>query len=326
MPKIKIKVSKNFTALKLMLIKYRQVFVVFDRGVEEYARKVAGGRPMLAITATEEKKTMETVISITRWLLSQGADRNALVIAVGGGVTTDMVGFAASIYKRGIRYANVPTTLLSMIDAGIGGKTGVNMDSFKNMLGVIRQPEFTYICPMTLETLPLREMRSGAAEMLKTFIIRDADWYSEAVSCLSSSPAPEKLTPLIEAAAKIKASIVKKDENEKGLRRVLNLGHTYGHAIEWYQHTHGDHTPLTHGEAVAIGIICAARKSEELGIAKSGLAARLREDFVSCGLPVDLPYDDSELMEAVTKDKKAEGGKINFVLIEKIGKVTVKKI
>ena len=326
MPKIKIKVSKSLTHLKLMCFKYRQIFVVFDREVEDFARKVAGGRPMLAITASEEKKTIETVVQITRWLLSQGADRNALVIAVGGGVTTDLVGFAASIYKRGVRYANVPTTLLAMVDAAIGGKTGVNLDSYKNMLGVIRQPEFTYICTQPLSTLPEREFRSGAAELLKTFIIRDADWYADAVKKISAHAEPDQMASLIEAAAKIKVSIVKKDEDDKGLRRVLNLGHTYAHAIEWYQHSHADRSPLSHGEAVAIGIVRAARKSEELGVAKKGLAERLKADFERCGLPTEMPYDESELAPAIRKDKKSDGEKINFVLIERIGKVVVKKI
>ena len=152
--------------------KYKHIFVVCDRNVEGFARRIAG-RALLPITADEEHKTIDTVMEICRWLLEQGADRDALVLAVGGGVTTDMTGFAASIYKRGVRYANVPTTLLSMVDAAIGGKNGVNLYGYKNLLGVIRQPEFTAIFPEALETLPEREMRSGVAEMLKTFIIKN---------------------------------------------------------------------------------------------------------------------------------------------------------
>ena len=148
--------------LAVELRKYKQVFVVCDRNVEGFAREVTGlrtdgrsGEPggLLAITADEAHKTIDTVMQICRWLLSKGADRDALVLAVGGGVTTDMAGFAASIYKRGVRYANVPTTLLSMVDAGIGGKTGVNLDGFKNLLGVIRQPEFTAIFPESVPRL-----------------------------------------------------------------------------------------------------------------------------------------------------------------------------
>lgn len=305
----------------------RNEFVVYDRNVEKYALGIAKGRPALAITADEEHKTLESVAEICRWLLGQGADRSALVIAVGGGVTTDLVGFAASIYKRGVRYGNYPTTLLAMVDAGIGGKTGANLDSYKNMLGVIAQPEFTRSDVDVLKTLPEREFRSGAAEMLKTFIIGSEAYYEKAVRILS---APERdyrtLAKMIEAAAKIKRRIVRRDPYEKGLRRVLNLGHTYGHAIEWYQHTHEVEDPLTHGEAVAVGIIEAARMSEELKLAEPGLFARLAKDFEACGLPTEFPCPKEELSQAVILDKKADRGKVNFVLIKKIGKVVIKKI
>ena len=322
----KIKVSSGFTQLKLTLLRYSKVFVVYDRNVLQYVEKFASGKPMFAIDATEGQKTIETVMSICRWLMSQGADRSALLLAVGGGVTSDIAGFAASIYKRGIRYVNIPTTLLAMVDAGIGGKTGVNVDGFKNMVGVINQPEFTYICPPVLQTLSAREFRSGAAEMLKTFIIKDEDNYAKALKVLSEPFSSEALQPLIEAAAKIKAGIVKKDEEETGVRRMLNLGHTYGHAIEWWQAETSQPNPYTHGEAVAIGIIQAAVKSENLGKAKPGLADKLRSDFKYCGLPTELPCSDEELREAILQDKKAEGDKLHFVFIKDIGKVTVEKI
>lgn len=322
----KIKVSSGFTQLKLALLRYGKVFVVYDRNVLQYVEKFASGKPMYAIDAVESSKTIDTVMSICRWLMSEGADRNALVLAVGGGLTSDIAGFAASIYKRGIKYANIPTTLLAMVDAGIGGKTGVNVDGFKNMVGTFTQPEFTYICPPVLKTLSPREFRSGAAEMLKTFIIKDETNYAKALKVLSEPFDPETMEPLIEAAAKIKAGIVKKDETETGQRRVLNLGHTYGHAIEWWQADTNQAEPYTHGEAVAIGIIKAAEKSEKMGLAKPGLAEKLRSDFKYCGLPTELPCSDDELQKAVLQDKKAEGGKINFVFIKDIGKVKVEKI
>ena len=322
----RIKVSGGFTQLKLTLMRYSKVFVVYDRNVLEYVEKFASGKPMFAIEASEEQKTMPTVMSICRWLLEQGADRSALLLAVGGGITSDLAGFAASIYKRGIKYANIPTTLLAMVDAGIGGKTGVNVDGYKNMLGVIRQPEFVYICPPVLTTLPSRDFRSGAAEMLKTFLIKDSENYAKALKVLSEPFNAEAIEPLISAAARIKAGIVRKDEFETGPRRVLNLGHTYGHAIEWWQHTNNVEEPYTHGEAIAIGIIQAAVKSESLGKAKPGLADKLRADFNYCGLPTELPCSDTELQDAIRQDKKAEGGKLNFVFIKDIGKVEVERI
>ena len=323
----KIKTYGNFTALKLMLLKYRKVYVVYDSNVREYAEKIASGHPSMEITADEDHKNMDTVLSICRWLLSRDAGRDALVLAVGGGVTTDTAGFAAGIYKRGVRYATVPTTLLSMVDAGIGGKTGVNLDDLKNMLGLIKQPEFTYICPEVLKTLPEREFKSGAAELLKTFLIRNEKGnYSKALTVLSGPLDIEALTPLVKSAAKIKLGIVKKDPTEKGLRRVLNLGHTYAHALEWWQRANSSPNPLTHGEAVAIGIVTAALKSEEKGVAKPGLAEKLRADFSYCGLPTALPCTEAELEEAMKQDKKVDGGKLNMVLIRDVGKVIIKKI
>ena len=172
--------------LRKTLDSYPQVFVVCDRTVEAFAR-LLGDYPTLTLYASESTKTPETAVEICRWLLEHGADRDALVIAVGGGVTTDLVGFAASIYKRGIRYANIPTTLLAMVDAGLGGKTGVNLDDYKNMLGSFRQPEFTWLLPDVLRSLPRREFLSGAAEMLKTFIIENReDGYARTVKLLSA--------------------------------------------------------------------------------------------------------------------------------------------
>ena len=306
----------------------KSIYVIYDRNVESFALKLAEGRPALSITADEEHKTMDTVLAICRWLLAQGAGRDALVWAVGGGVTTDLAGFAASIYKRGVRYANYPTTLLSQVDAGIGGKTGVNLDGYKNMIGVTKFPVYTRILPEVLQTLPKRELRSGAAEMLKTFIIEDkGGHYEKAVKVLSE---PETdfaaLAPLIEAAAEVKRRIVEQDPYEENIRRWLNLGHTYAHAIEWYQHTHGAADPMTHGEAVAVGIVQAALLSERLGLCKPGLADKLRADLCACGLPTELPCPEAELETALWKDKKAEKGIIHFVLIKRIGKVITKDL
>ena len=349
--------------LRKTLDSYPAVFVVCDRAVEGFAR-LLGDYPTLTIYASELVKTAETAVDICRWLLEHGADRDALVLAVGGGVTTDLVGFAASIYKRGIAYANVPTTLLGMVDAGLGGKTGVNLDDYKNMLGTFRQPEFTWQFPDVLRSLPKREFLSGAAEMLKTFIIEDRDGgYARTVKLLSDyaatgvSPADtaaglEELSALITAASGVKQDIVGRDPLERGERRVLNLGHTWAHAIEWWQHRSAESgaapgRTYTHGEAVAIGIIAAARKAEELGLAEpaaeascharpavqAGGAQRLSEklaaDFAACGLPTELPCSEAELAAAIAKDKKAEASKgsgskvINCVLPVRIGKVVV---
>ena len=206
--------------------------------VQEFIIKAV---PVKAVDVSETVKTMESVMDICSWLLDKGADRDALVLAVGGGITTDMAGFAATIYKRGVRFAYIPTTLLAQVDAAIGGKTGVNFEKYKNILGVIRQPEFTYLCPQVLESLPAREFLSGAAELLKTFIISDGGMYDRAVAYLKAYSQDRaatleqkevELKELITAAAAVKAGVVSRDQFEKGERRVLNLGHTFAHAIE----------------------------------------------------------------------------------------------
>ena len=257
-----------------LLEPYQRVWMVYDANAAVHAAKVEAAladtgklQGTYSLQAAEETKTIDTVLAMADWLLAHGADRDALLLAVGGGITTDMAGFAAAVYKRGIRFAFIPTTLLSQVDAAIGGKTGVNFHSLKNMLGVIRQPEFTYICPDVLATLPERDFRSGAAEMLKTFIIEDNGNYSKAVSLLSGlagggsiADCSEELMTLIAEAAKVKAGVVSRDQFESGERRKLNLGHTFAHAIEWKARETG--SDITHGEAVAIGVIQAARLTD----------------------------------------------------------------
>ena len=287
----------------------KSIYVIYDRNVESFALKIAEGRPSLAIIADEEHKTMDTVLAICRWLLAQGANRDAIVWAVGGGVTTDLVGFAASIYKRGVRYANYPTTLLSQVDAGVGGKTGVNLDGYKNMLGVFRMPEVTFLCADVLRTLPRREFLSGLAELLKTFLLADADAYAAALSGVNQD--------LITKAARIKADIVERDPYEKGERAKLNLGHTFGHAIEKCS------TRYEHGEAVAIGIVMAARLAADKGLLDPETAARIRADFQAVGLPVEPPVPEAELRAAMLQDKKRSGSSLCFVLPERIGKATL---
>lgn len=353
--------GQDIAGVAQLLGGYPRVWMVYDANVASHAAKVAGVLKQetesqaesinekgmgeqaqtpklvstLAIETSEESKNIETVLEIEKWLLETGADRDALLLAVGGGITTDMAGFAASIYKRGIRFAFIPTTLLSQVDAAIGGKTGVNFESLKNMIGVIRQPDFTYICPDVLATLPARDFRSGAAEMLKTFIIEDGGNYEKAVQVLSEiagasmpdgnakqpagqacsniSAHQKALQKLIAAAAAVKAGIVSRDQFESGERRKLNLGHTFAHAIEWKARETG--SDITHGEAVAIGIIQAAKLTD------SKLAAKLKADFIKAGLPTELPFPLEDLAAAMLKDKKAEGGKVHFVLIRTIGDV-----
>lgn len=373
--KCKIYSGQKITDVTGYLKGYPAVFVVADRQVKSSAeqvvkaheeQKLEGALPhplnLLLLDASEENKSMSTVLEICKWLMDNGAGRNALLLAIGGGITTDMAGFAASIYKRGIRFAYVPTTFLSQVDAAIGGKTGVNFENYKNILGVIRQPEFTYICPEVLGTLPYRDFLSGAAELLKTFIIDNTgDNYEKAVEVLSEIHGSidrkqaiashlAEIEILAAEAAKIKAGIVERDEFECGERRKLNLGHTFAHAIESVSMSghNGAESGVTHGEAVAMGMIMAAKASERYYNLASespsrpeniagqndtatseeaeSLSSRFVRDFSRCGLQTECPFPPESLSGAMKKDKKAENGIVHFVLIRAIGDVRVEDL
>ena len=311
-----------------------ELYIIYDENVAGVAREVlkalkempgqAGHdvKTALAIKTSEELKTLETVQGLCRQLLEAGASRNAYLLAIGGGITTDMTGFAAAIYKRGIRYANLPTTLLAQVDAAIGGKTGVNLDGYKNMLGAFRMPEYTFLCADVLKTLPPRELRAGLAELLKTFLIGDAEAYEQAVRCFAD--AQNDISGLITKAAQIKADIVAQDPEEHGIRAKLNLGHTFGHAIEHEAQRRGD--DIHHGEAVAMGMILAARLSERIGLAQKGLEEQLKADFEALGLPTQCPYPLEKLSAAMAVDKKAAEGRVKWILIEAPGRVVIQEM
>lgn len=372
--KCKIYSGQKITDVAGYLKGYPDVFVVADRQVKSSAEQVVKAYEaqnpdnlgtllhpsnLLLLDVSEENKSMSTVLEICKWLMDNDAGRNALLLAIGGGITTDMAGFAASIYKRGIRFAYIPTTFLSQVDAAIGGKTGVNFENYKNILGLIRQPEFTYICPEVLGTLPYRDFLSGAAELLKTFIIDNAgNNYEKAVEVLSEIHKSidrkqaialhlAEIEELAAAAARIKAGVVERDEFECGERRKLNLGHTFAHAIESVSMSRHNcaKSGVTHGEAVAMGMIMAAKASEryynlaseipsrreniagqnDTATSEEGesLSSRLARDFSRCGLPTECPFPPESLSGAMKKDKKAENGIVHFVLIRAIGDVRI---
>lgn len=373
--KCKIYSGQKITDVAGYLKGYPAVFVAADRQVKSSAeqvvkaheeQKLEGTLPhpsnLLLLDVLEENKSMSTVLEICKWLMDNDAGRNALLLAIGGGITTDMAGFAASIYKRGIRFAYIPTTFLSQVDAAIGGKTGVNFENYKNILGVIRQPEFTYICPEVLGTLPYRDFLSGAAELLKTFIIDNAgNNYEKAVEVLSEIHGSidrkqaialhlAEIEKLAADAARIKAGVVERDEFECGERRKLNLGHTCAHAIESVSMSghYAAESGISHGEAVAMGMIMAAKASERYynlapeNSMRSGdiagqndtatreegesLSSRLARDFSRCGLPTECPFPPESLSGAMKKDKKAENGIVHFVLIRAIGDVRIEDL
>lgn len=304
-----------------------EIYTIIDKNLTPYYHHFENYN-IIEIETSEQAKVFDTVAGIVTSLLEAGADRDAFILGVGGGITTDIAGFVASIYKRGVRFGFIPTTLLSQVDAAIGGKNGVNFNSYKNIIGVINQPEFVYVCSEVLSTLTPREFKAGISEVLKSFILYDAEAYERAVRYftmleenLSTNgsytlngefPQQEELTEIIGLCAKYKSAVVERDEFEKGERRLLNLGHTFAHAIEKICSKSG----IMHGEAVSIGMVLAAQLAENINLSKSDFALRLKSDLAKVGLPVELPQEISpeQMFSAMTKDKKVKGHTLHLIL------------
>ncbi len=277
-------------------------------------------QPQLAIHAGEETKTLETVARIWDWLLAQHATRRALVVCIGGGVVTDLGGFAASAYRRGVDYVNIPTTLLSMVDAATGGKTGINYGGLKNAIGVIRQPLDTIILPQWLETLPQQQLLSGYGEVVKTALLDQHVWQMGIL--------PENVADYIDDILAVKQRIVAADPTEQGLRKALNLGHTIGHAIEELTIHRFPDSPihqLPHGYAVLYGLVAELYLSViKLGLDRQVLqqVAHLMVEYF--GRPQCACSDYNQLIGLMRDDKKNEQvGQINFTLLKAIGEPIV---
>lgn len=275
---------------------------------------------VLVNRAGESSKTRATWSWVTDELIMRGFGRDSAVVSLGGGVVLDLAGFVAATYMRGIPIVHVPTTLLAMIDASIGGKSGVDTEFGKNLVGAFHQPNGVLVDPEFLETLPPDELRPGFAEALKHGVIADRRYFDSVVSAisavLSGAVAGESLTELIAGSVAIKAGIVDRDEREDGLRKILNFGHTVGHAVEMLS----GYT-VTHGEAVAIGMTVESRIAERAGIAVGGTAAEIRDAVVAAGLPAAVPEGMSadRILEAMRSDKKTRGGFVHYSLPMSIG-------
>jgi 3-dehydroquinate synthase len=262
----------------------------------------------------EAYKTLATMASILDTLVASGAGRDTTVVALGGGVVGDIAGFAAACYMRGVNFVQVPTTLLAQVDSSVGGKTGVNHEQGKNLIGAFHQPQVVLIDTDTLSTLPDRELRAGLAEVIKYGAICDMDFFAWLEGNMDKllQRQPEVLAHAIRRSCELKAEVVAEDERESGRRAILNFGHTFGHAIERCQ-GYGD---WLHGEAVAVGMIMAARLS---GLDEANVE-RLRRLVESAGLPVAPPaIAAADWMSVMGMDKKVKGRKLRFVLLDAIG-------
>jgi 3-dehydroquinate synthase len=266
----------------------------------------------------EEHKHLGTIQRIIDFLLEQGADRRTWLVALGGGVIGDMVGFAAAVFLRGVPFVQVPTTLLAQVDSSVGGKTGVNHPSGKNLIGAFHQPRFVLVDVATLMTLPEREYLGGFAEVLKYGIVLDGTFfdYIEEHQRQILDRDRETLLQLTRRCCELKAMVVERDEREEGMRAVLNYGHTLGHAVEALT----AYRSYTHGEAVAMGMVAATRVSAHFGCCSTAEAERVRRIIVASGLADRLPpFSRDEYRRAILKDKKMKEGALTLVLNEGIG-------
>ncbi len=273
---------------------------------EEMARPLC-----VAMPAGEAHKTLETVNRLYAALLTGGLDRGGLVLALGGGVVGDVAGFTAATYMRGVAFAQLPTTLLAMVDASVGGKTGVDLPQGKNLVGAFKQPMLVLIDPLVLKTLPEVEWRAGMAEVVKAGIIGDPTLFERLERGMT-----DDMIWIIHRAVAVKIAVVEADPYERGRRAVLNLGHTFGHAFELLS----DYR-LRHGEAVAIGMAIAARLAVKLGVCCAETAGRIIATLQRLGLPTTVPlYPIEAIWEAMTRDKKKQGARLRFVLPHDVGR------
>ena len=304
---------------------WKKALIVTDSNVAplylEAVTEALSGREIavssVVLPAGEENKTLDTVRLIYHALIGGKFDRRSLIVALGGGVVGDMAGFAAATYMRGIDYIQVPTTLLAQADSSIGGKTGVDLDGYKNMVGAFLMPRLVYINLSTLDTLPGREFACGFAEVMKHGLIRDSAFYVWLIDNLYEIGDREipVLYTMLKNSCLIKKSVVESDPLEKGERMLLNFGHTIGHAIEKYKNF-----TMSHGECVALGCIAAAYISWKKDILSMEEYYEIRDMFVPFGLPISVEDVDPDEITALTRsDKKARNGALNFVLLRSVG-------
>ena len=307
----------------LAIEKYSKIFILVDENTHEHCLPILLGNlettlefEIIEIEAGEDLKTIETATHLWEILAEFQTDRKAILLNLGGGVVTDLGGFVASTYKRGIHFVNIPTTLLGMCDASIGGKTGIDHGFLKNVIGTFSEPKSIFIYPPFLKTLPFSELRSGFAEMLKHGLIADKKHWNDLISIENLTP--DSVFPYINTSMMIKEKVVKEDFTEQNVRKILNFGHTIGHAVESLFLQDGNAIP--HGEAVAIGMICETHLSY-----LSGFIAEHTANEIITEIRKFYPYRSidsfsmDDILAIIKNDKKNSGETINFSLLDEIG-------
>jgi len=291
---------------------------LYAERAEQALHKAGYQTTTITFPAGEANKTLESIQHIWAGLLQGGLDRKSTVVALGGGVTGDMAGFAAATFMRGVRWVGLPTSLLSMVDASLGGKTGIDLPQGKNLIGAFHPPSLVLADPGLLASLPEAELRSGLAEVVKHGIISDPGLFTLCAAGIDS--VKSNLTGIVGRAMAVKAAVIEADPYERGIRASLNLGHTVGHAVELVSEF-----KLRHGEAIAIGTVVEARLAERLGLATGGLAEEIATALEGLSLPTRIPSDMSHeaIIQAMKVDKKKAAGVVKFALPVKIGQVKV---
>lgn len=308
----------EFLYLQELVNKDNSILITDENIFNAHKKKFAGWNTIV-LSPGEEYKVQSTVDEVIRQLIGFGADRKTCLLGVGGGVITDLTGYVAAVYMRGIPFGFIPTSVLAMVDAAIGGKNGVDVGVYKNIVGTIRQPGFLLYDFRLLRSLPQAEWINGFAEIIKHACIKDARLFKllESKKLGAFQRDPKSLADLITRNVRIKATVVQQDEFETGDRRLLNFGHTLGHAIEnLYQ--------LSHGKAIAIGMVIACNLSNQLNGFKEG--QRVVKLINQYGLPASADFDKQKAIEILKMDKKKVSSSMNYILLEKIGKGTVKQI
>lgn len=321
---VKIGVGESFNAILdyIPADKQASLFIISDENVWDYWQDTFPVCTHLIIPAGEAQKSLLRIEQLIEELIEKGADRHSFILGVGGGVICDIAGFVASVYMRGIPFGFAPTTLLAQVDASIGGKNGVNTASYKNMIGVFNQPQFILTDANFLSTLPEAIYIDGLAEVIKHACISDKAYfeYIETHTSAILSREPSVVDELVLKSVQIKAAVVEQDPHEKGLRKTLNFGHTFGHAIE-------KSFGLSHGQAVSLGIVAANNIAVNLGLLSATEAARISNCLAAVGLPVDISaYDFAALSDLVAKDKKKKGASIDFILLNALGEAIIKSL
>jgi 3-dehydroquinate synthase len=315
-------ISQKFKTKKVVIITDSNVFGIYGETVREDLYNNGFNVQFIVLEPGEESKSIKNLEYIYNKLLDFSANRDTLLVALGGGVVGDITGFAASTYLRGIKFIQIPTSVIAQVDSSIGGKVAVNLERGKNLIGSFYHPHAVLIDPEVLRTLSDRFFYDGMAEVIKYGLIRDSDLFNNLMKYKTKDEIMENIEYILSTCCQIKRDIVERDEKDTGERMLLNFGHTIGHGIEAYY----EYKTYTHGEAVAIGMYSISGIGEELGLTKLGCSEKIKNILEQYHLPYKAPVDVDKLLDIIKNDKKVLDDGLNFILIKEIGNSYINKV